>query len=291
MANITIRELSSGVRVVMEKIPHVKSCAMGIWVKNGAVDEYKEVAGISHFIEHMMFKGTKNRSARQIAEDIDRIGGQMNAFTGKEATCYYVKMINTHLIDGAEVLIDMLTESVFDSREMTKERQVICEEIKMIEDQPDDLAHDEAGKDVVGAAGPVDQGLDAFALEYAVADLFDLRADLFLVHHDVECRDQAHQELVDHIHDGFRYVEYAAHDGLDIADEAGCDIVPRHHQLFAVKAGEFKFHQHLVDAQGIGIDEIGDQGHQLLDGIDQLRHHEEHKQRDDRQQKYQRQQR
>ena len=143
MSDITIKKLPCGVRVAMEKIPHVRSCAMGIWVKNGAVDEYKEVSGISHFIEHMMFKGTEKRNARQIAEDIDRIGGQMNAFTGKEATCYYVKMINTHLLDGAEVLIDMLTESVFDSREMTKERQVICEEIKMIEDQPDDLAHDE----------------------------------------------------------------------------------------------------------------------------------------------------
>ena len=142
MENIRIKKLDCGVRVVTEKINHVNSAAIGIWVRNGAVDEYKEVAGISHFIEHMMFKGTKKRSARQIAEDIDKIGGQMNAFTGKEATCYYVKALNTHLFDGAEVLLDMLNESVFDSREMTKERKVICEEIKMIEDQPDDLAQD-----------------------------------------------------------------------------------------------------------------------------------------------------
>ncbi len=142
MAEIKMKKLPCGVRVVMEKIPHVKSVAMGIWVRNGAVDEYKEVAGISHFIEHMMFKGTEKRSARRIAEDIDKIGGQMNAFTGKEATCYYVKTLNTHLYDGADVLLDMINNSVFDSREMTKERKVICEEIKMIEDQPDDLAHD-----------------------------------------------------------------------------------------------------------------------------------------------------
>lgn len=142
MENIRIKKLDCGVRVVTEKINHVNSAAIGIWVRNGAVDEYKEVAGISHFIEHMMFKGTKKRSARQIAEDIDKIGGQMNAFTGKEATCYYVKSLNTHLFDGAEVLLDMLNESVFDSHEMTKERKVICEEIKMIEDQPDDLAQD-----------------------------------------------------------------------------------------------------------------------------------------------------
>ena len=142
MDNIEIRKLDCGVRVAMEEIPYVKSAAFGIWVKNGAVNETPEVAGISHFIEHMMFKGTSKRSARQIAEDVDRIGGQMNAFTGKEATCYYVKTINTHLLDGAEVLLDMIANAVFDSREMTKERQVICEEIKMTEDQPDDLAHD-----------------------------------------------------------------------------------------------------------------------------------------------------
>ena len=142
MNDIDIRTLDCGVRVVMEKIPHVKSAALGIWVKNGAVDETPQVAGISHFIEHMMFKGTHKRSAKQIAEDVDRIGGQMNAFTGKEATCYYVKTISGHIKDGADVILDMVSNAVFDSREMTKERKVICEEIKMIQDQPDDLVHD-----------------------------------------------------------------------------------------------------------------------------------------------------
>lgn len=144
MSNIDIRTLKCGVRVVMEQLDHVKSAAIGIWVKNGAVDETPEVAGISHFIEHMMFKGTKKRNARQIAESVDKIGGQMNAFTGKEATCYYVKTIGSHIKDGADVLLDMVNNAVFDSREMTKERQVICEEIKMIQDQPDDLVHDTA---------------------------------------------------------------------------------------------------------------------------------------------------
>lgn len=142
MNDIDIRTLDCGVRVVMEKIPHVKSAALGIWVKNGAVDETPQVVGISHFIEHMMFKGTHKRSAKQIAEDVDRIGGQMNAFTGKEATCYYVKTISGHIKDGADVILDMVSNAVFDSREMTKERKVICEEIKMIHDQPDDLVHD-----------------------------------------------------------------------------------------------------------------------------------------------------
>ena len=85
MGNIDIRTLDCGIRVVMEELDHVKSAAVGIWVRNGAVDETPEVAGISHFIEHMMFKGTEKRNSRQIAEDVDKIGGQMNAFTGKEA--------------------------------------------------------------------------------------------------------------------------------------------------------------------------------------------------------------
>ena len=142
MKRVEIRTLKCGVRVAMEKISHVQSAAIGIWVKNGSVDETPEVAGISHFIEHMMFKGTQKRNARQIAEDVDKLGGQMNAFTSKEATCYYVKTINTHLMSGADVLLDMVSNSVFDAREMTKERKVIYEEIKMIEDQPDDLCHD-----------------------------------------------------------------------------------------------------------------------------------------------------
>ena len=142
MGYIEIRKLDCGVRVVMETIPHVQSAAIGIWVKTGAVNETLKYAGVSHYIEHMMFKGTENRNAREIAADIDKIGGQMNAFTSKESTCYYVKVLKDNFEKGAEVLLDMLSNSLFDKIEMDKERQVICEEIKMIEDQPDDLAHD-----------------------------------------------------------------------------------------------------------------------------------------------------
>jgi len=142
MGYIDIRKLDCGVRVVMEIIPHVQSAAIGIWVKTGAVNETAKYAGVSHYIEHMMFKGTENRNARDIAADIDKIGGQMNAFTSKESTCYYVKVLKDNFEKGAEVLLDMLSNSLFDKTEMDKERQVICEEIKMIEDQPDDLAHD-----------------------------------------------------------------------------------------------------------------------------------------------------
>ena len=135
-------KLDSGVRLVMEKIDYVRSVAIGIWVKAGACDEDKDNAGISHYIEHMMFKGTANRTAREIAADIDKIGGQINAFTGKEATCYYVKSTSEHYRESADVLVDMLTNTLLDPKDMKRERNVIREEIKMNADDPDDLAHE-----------------------------------------------------------------------------------------------------------------------------------------------------
>ena len=136
------RTLNCGVRMVMEKIPYVQSAAVGIWTKAGAVDESPELAGISHFIEHMLFKGTEKRSAKQIAEDIDKIGGQINAFTSKESTCYYVKSLSANLEKACDVLVDMYCNSVFDEGEMQKEKNVVIEEIKMVEDTPEDDAHD-----------------------------------------------------------------------------------------------------------------------------------------------------
>ena len=91
---VTIKKLNCGTTVIMEKSERVQSAALGIWVRAGASDEWDEVSGVSHFIEHMMFKGTKNRTAKQIAEDVDKIGGVFNAFTGKEATCYYIKTLS-----------------------------------------------------------------------------------------------------------------------------------------------------------------------------------------------------
>ncbi|MCL2493906.1 MAG: insulinase family protein [Clostridiales bacterium] len=133
--------LSNGITVITERLAHSPSVTVGIWVRAGSVDEEKN-AGVSHFIEHMLFKGTNTRGWRQISEDIEKLGGQINAFTGKEATCYYVKTLSEHLPDCLAVLADMLTDSVFDEAEMEKEKGVILEEIKMIEDVPDDWGHD-----------------------------------------------------------------------------------------------------------------------------------------------------
>ncbi|MCT4594667.1 MAG: insulinase family protein [Anaeromicrobium sp.] len=135
-------KLSNGTRIIMEKIPHVKSISLGIWVNVGSVDETVENNGITHFIEHMLFKGTKNRSAKEIAAAIDDIGGQLNAFTGKECTCYYAKVLDSHINIAVDVLSDMVFNSSLDEREIEKEKNVVLEEISMYEDSPEENAHD-----------------------------------------------------------------------------------------------------------------------------------------------------
>ncbi|KXG43434.1 zinc protease [Tepidibacillus decaturensis] len=134
--------LTNGLRVVIEKIPTVRSVAMGIWVKTGSKNENPMNNGISHFIEHMLFKGTENRTSQQIAEVFDSIGGHVNAFTSKEYTCYYAKVLDEHLEVGLDVLSDMFFHSTFDQEELNRERNVVVEEIKMYEDTPDDQIHD-----------------------------------------------------------------------------------------------------------------------------------------------------
>ncbi|AEV68038.1 M16 family metallopeptidase [Acetivibrio clariflavus] len=134
--------LENGVRIICEKIPHVRSVSVGIWVGAGSRNEKKEINGISHFIEHMLFKGTKKRSAKEIAESIDSIGGQINAFTGKECTCYYTKTLDTHIDIAIDVLADMFFNSVFSAKDIDIERKVVLEEISMYEDSPEDLVHD-----------------------------------------------------------------------------------------------------------------------------------------------------
>ena len=155
---IKTKTLKSGVRIVMEEMPFVQSAAIGIWIKAGAVDENIKNSGVSHFIEHMMFKGTENRSAREIASDIDKIGGQINAFTGKEGTAYYVKSLYNNIFKSANVLVDMLSNSKFDTKEMNKERKVIFEEINMSLDSPEDVAH-EAISELVFKGNPLGKSI------------------------------------------------------------------------------------------------------------------------------------
>jgi len=136
-----ITKLSNGLCVILENLPHAPSASVGVWVRAGAVDE-GEKAGISHLIEHMMFKGTKNRSFRQISEDLEKLGTSVNAFTTKEATCFYIKSLSANLVNSIDVIADMATDSLFDAVEMEREKDVIYEEMKMIEDAPDDFGMD-----------------------------------------------------------------------------------------------------------------------------------------------------
>ena len=132
----------NGLRIVLENIPSVRSVTIGIWILTGSRNETPENNGISHFIEHMLFKGTKQRTAKDIAEFFDSIGGQINAFTSKEYTCFYAKVIDSHKESALEVLSDMFFNSTFDEEAMEREKNVIYEEIKMYEDTPDDIVHD-----------------------------------------------------------------------------------------------------------------------------------------------------
>ena len=166
--------LDNGVRVLHEKLEHVRSCALGVWVENGSCHEPEELAGISHYIEHMMFKGTETRSAADLAKAFDAIGGQVNAFTTKEHTCYYARTLDTHVQQAAELLCDMVLHSAFRPEDVDLERGVILEEIGMYEDTPEDLVSEilsaavypsqPLGRPILGTQGTL-QHIDSQALK------------------------------------------------------------------------------------------------------------------------------
>jgi predicted Zn-dependent peptidase len=139
---VTKTTLANGIQVITEEIPSVHSVSVGIWVHAGSRDEDWEENGISHFIEHMLFKGTKRRSARQIAKEIDSVGGVLNAFTGKEFSSFYAKVLAEHLPIALDLLFDLYLNSTFLAEEIERERQVIVQEINMVEDTPDEYIHD-----------------------------------------------------------------------------------------------------------------------------------------------------
>jgi predicted Zn-dependent peptidase len=142
LRNIQKAVFSNGLTVLTEKMDHIRSVSMGIWIKSGSRHEDPLVNGISHFVEHMVFKGTSNRTAEDIARQVDSIGGNMDAFTGKETICFNIKVLDEHLPVAVDVLSDMVLHPIFDGKEIIRERGVILEEIKMDEDNPDYLVHE-----------------------------------------------------------------------------------------------------------------------------------------------------
>jgi len=157
--------LPGGLRVVLETIPYVRSVSVGVWVGVGSRQEPSSLAGISHLVEHLLFKGTERRTARRIAEEMDSIGGQLNGYTSKEYSCYYVKVLDEHLDRAMDLLSDLALSPRFDPSDLPKEKGVVLEEIKMYEDTPDELAadflaeaawgDDPLGKPVLGTAETV----------------------------------------------------------------------------------------------------------------------------------------
>jgi predicted Zn-dependent peptidase len=133
--------LPNGVKIISRKLPHMRSISMGVWVNVGARDESDRENGLSHFIEHMIFKGTARRSAYQIAKEFDAIGGHTNAFTSMEHTCYHAKVLDNHMETMVDILTDIFLNSSFDPQEVERERPVICQEIGMLEDAPEEYVH------------------------------------------------------------------------------------------------------------------------------------------------------
>src|SRR5450755_4315014 len=134
--------LPNGVRVVTERMPHVRSISVGVWIGTGSREETREETGISHFIEHMLFKGTKNRSAEQIARSVDSIGGGLDAFTSKELVSYNVKVLDEHLPVAFDIVSDLVRHPRFDPADIAKEKGVVMEELKMEVDSPEYLIHE-----------------------------------------------------------------------------------------------------------------------------------------------------
>jgi predicted Zn-dependent peptidase len=139
---VTREVLDTGLRLITESMPHVRSVSIGVWLMRGSRHEIAARSGIAHFVEHMLFKGTSTRSAEDIAQAIDSIGGQLDAFTAKEYASYYIKVLDEHLPLAVDLLSDIVINPAFVDEELEREKKVILEEIKMVEDTPDDLVHE-----------------------------------------------------------------------------------------------------------------------------------------------------
>jgi predicted Zn-dependent peptidase len=145
--------LDNGIPLVMERTAETRSVCIGIWVKVGSRNETTERNGVSHFLEHMFFKGTKVRATKDIAIEIDSLGGELNAFTSRESTTFYVKVLDEHIHKALKLLADIFLNSVFPDEEIRKEKEIICDEINLVEDTPEDYIHDLFNKSVWGDGG------------------------------------------------------------------------------------------------------------------------------------------
>ena len=173
---ITREVLDTGLRLITETMPHVRSVSIGVWLTRGSRHEARPQSGIAHFVEHMLFKGTATRTAEDIAQEIDSIGGQLDAFTAKEYASYYIKVLDEHLPTAVDLLSDIVMHPRFEVEDIEKEKKVILEEIKMVEDTPDDLVHElftqhfweghALGRPILGSKETVESFTSAILREY-----------------------------------------------------------------------------------------------------------------------------
>ena len=170
--------LPNGLRVIGERLPYLRSVSIGVWLRVGSMMEMPQENGLSHFLEHMVFKGTEKRTTRQIAEEMDAVGGQMNAFTGKDCTCFYARVIDEDLPLAVDMLADLTCHATLDAGEFDKERGVILEEIAMDEDSPEDLVHELLSQAMFGeqSLGQPILGTSELISHYTRQDLFNYRA-------------------------------------------------------------------------------------------------------------------
>lgn len=218
--------LSNGVRILSERVPYVDSVSVGIWLDVGSRDEDDKRRGISHFVEHMLFKGTGKRSAYQIADEMDSLGGHLNAFTDKESTCYYAKVLHEHLPKALDVLSDMVLNSVFDTVEIDREKNVVIEEIKRHQDTPEETVHDilseilwkghRLGNSVIGLSEVI-QGITRADLVGYIDEFYRPNALIISAAGKVD-----HRELVDIVAESFGSLTGQRLTRFDIPTEAQC---------------------------------------------------------------------
>jgi len=202
--------LDNGIRVITERIAGAHSVTVGFWVENGSRHEQEPQNGISHFVEHMLFKGTSRRSALDIAKEIDSVGGVLNAFTSREYSCYYAKVLARKLPLAIDLLSDIVLHSIFDLDEIEKERRVVLQEIHMLEDTPDDLVHDlfsqtfwaghPLGRSIIGTVETVG--------EISRDELLTYMAERYCGNNIIVCAagDLEHEKIVESINEAFQKV-------------------------------------------------------------------------------------
>ena len=225
--------LPNGAKVLSERVPYLDSVSVGVWALVGARDEDEDRVGTSHFVEHMLFKGTDHRSGRQIADEMDSLGGNLNAFTDKEFTCFYARILAEHLPKALDIISDMILCSTFDPQEMEREKNVVAEEIKRHRDTPEDRVHDQLAK-LLWKGHPIANsviGSDAVIRDLTRTRLIDYMAEFYRPNAILvsAAGNVDHARLVDMVVETFgelagsRSVRVAsdveAHSGTDLADK------------------------------------------------------------------------